>query len=90
MDKAKGHGLSHTQFVLDVKMVAMLDNIGCLNEMKEEKRKFDNPDMQQAANFASMRYPMLLWNAVSSHLFSLALVPCRGKAIVIRMSGAPF
>jgi hypothetical protein len=82
--------LSHTQFLLDVKMVAMLDNIGCLNEMKEKKCIFDNPAMQQAANFASMRCPVLLLNTVSSHLFDLALVPCRGKAIVIRMSGAPF
>jgi hypothetical protein len=48
-DKAKGHGVARTQFVVDVKIVAMMDGKGLWNETwNPEKDKFDNPGMQQA------------------------------------------
>ena len=48
-DKAKGHGVSRTQFVVDVKIVAMLDGKGSWNETwNSHKCKFDNPGMHQA------------------------------------------
>ena len=41
-DKAKGHGVARTQFVVDVKIVAMMDGKGFWKETwNPEKSKFD-------------------------------------------------
>uniref|UniRef100_A0A7S0MI74 Uncharacterized protein n=1 Tax=Cryptomonas curvata TaxID=233186 RepID=A0A7S0MI74_9CRYP len=76
-DRAKGHGISRTQFVLDVKIVAMLDGKGVMKTGMPIKVNLTIPEWSKLRlkNFANMRNRMLRLDSVFSLLLAPVLVP---------------